>query len=125
MLGSITPDLTYIVVAQGTEPQMGIKPGSALLLAFTNVTKPLRCHNGLVVLVNAYKSAVPRVHSWPGGHPFWLYVSYSAHTPPHPNLLHLLIANCAGKYSAESCLDHGSAVNETQSRESNPGPHLY
>jgi hypothetical protein len=30
-LGSITPKLTYILVVQGPEPQMGIKPGTALL----------------------------------------------------------------------------------------------
>jgi hypothetical protein len=49
-LGSITPNLTYIMVVQGTEPQTGIKPGFALLLAFANATKPLQRRNGLVVL---------------------------------------------------------------------------
>jgi hypothetical protein len=37
---------------QGFEPMMGIEPGIALLLAFANTTKPLRCCNGLVVLAN-------------------------------------------------------------------------
>jgi hypothetical protein len=41
-LGSITPKLTYMVVVQGTEPQMGIKLGSALLL---NMCLPLSHHN--------------------------------------------------------------------------------
>ncbi len=32
------------------------------VLTFANTTKPLRCRNGLVVLANDNKSAVPRVH---------------------------------------------------------------
>jgi hypothetical protein len=42
VLGSITPKLTYIVVVQGTEPQMGIEPSTALLL---DMCLPLSHHN--------------------------------------------------------------------------------
>ncbi len=35
---------------QGFEPMMGTEPCSALLLSYYNTTKPLRHHNGLVVL---------------------------------------------------------------------------
>jgi hypothetical protein len=61
--------------------------GHVHLLAFANTTKPLRRCNGLVVLANANKSAVLRVHSWPGEHLFWLYPIYPAHPPPCPNRL--------------------------------------
>jgi hypothetical protein len=45
MLGSITLKLSYIVVVQGTEPQMGIEPGIALLFV---MCLPLS-HNNIVM----------------------------------------------------------------------------
>ncbi len=62
------------------------------LLSFANTTKPLQRHNGLVVLANVNKSAVPRIHGWTGKHLFWLCPIYPAHPPPLPKLATL--ANC-------------------------------
>jgi hypothetical protein len=57
-------------IAQG-DNKTGQKGTNAMfLLAFANTTKPLQRRNGLVVLANANKSAVPRVHGWPGKHLF-------------------------------------------------------
>ncbi len=96
------------------------------VLAFTNTTKPLQRLNGLVVLANANKSAVPRVHGWPGE---CLFLALSnlprTHTPSPKSATLTSCKYCAGKYYTKTCLYRGSAGNETQGRESNPGPHLY
>ncbi len=97
---------------------------SSYLLAFANTTKPLQHRNGLVVLANANKSAVPRVHGWPGKRLFLaLYDLPHTHTPSPKSATLANHKYCAWKYYAKSCLYRGSAGNETQSRESNPRPH--
>jgi hypothetical protein len=54
-----------------------------MLLAFANTTKPLQRYIGLVLLANAYKSAVPRVHGWPGER---LFSALSGLPRTHPPL---------------------------------------
>jgi hypothetical protein len=93
-LGSITPNLAYIVV-----------------------TKSLQHHNGLVVLANANKSTVLRVHGWPGKHLFSALTNLPRTHTPSPKLAALANCKyCTGMYYTKSSLYRGNTGNESQSR---------
>jgi hypothetical protein len=108
----------------GNETQsQGIEPGTALLLAHANTTKPLRHLNGLVVLACANKSGVPRVLGWLG-------IAYSALSnyprtlPPSPILATLAKLDSAGKYYAKTQAFMVARGMKPQVWELNPGPHF-
>ncbi len=98
---------------------------SVAILAEAEGARELHRRNGLVVLANANKSAIPRVHGWPGECLFWLYPNLPHTLPPSPKLATLANREMTGKYYADACSYCGSAGNETQSRELNPGQHCY
>ncbi len=115
----------YYSGSTGNEPRsQGIEPGTALLLANANTTKPLRRCNGLVVLAFANKSGVPRVLGWPCYTPIPLYPIFPAHSPPRPNRLRSLIEKALGSITPKLAIIVVARGMKPEARELNPGSHF-
>jgi hypothetical protein len=69
--GKYYAETCYYRGSKGNETQsQGIKPGTLLLVAKANTTKPLQRRRDLVVLAFANKSGAPRVLDCTGDHLF-------------------------------------------------------